>query len=185
MKKIILTAIVAVIAVSANAQMWIGGELGYNTSKTTFDGTKTFTSNNVTVLPEIGYSLDENWDVAVAIGYKHADDKDHLTDTYTGTNSFILNPYVRYSYAKVGDLKFFVDGGFTYANTHYNGNDDNMNTWSLGLKPGLAYSLSPKTTLVAHVGDLSYGFSKQGDWKKNSFGLNLDNSITFGVYFAF
>ena len=184
MKKFILTAIVAVASVAANAQVWVGGEVGYNTSKITIDGTKANAENTVTILPEIGYSLNENWDVAVAIGYKHGDEKEHITGEFVGTNSFILNPYVRYSYAKVGDLKFFVDGGFSYMNTHFCGDDDNMNSWSLGFKPGLAYSVSPKTTLVAHLGDLSYGFSKIGDVKKNSFNLDLKNSITFGVYFS-
>ena len=33
MKKIILTALVAVASLSANAQVWIGGELGFNYEK--------------------------------------------------------------------------------------------------------------------------------------------------------
>lgn len=183
MKKFILTAIVAVASVAANAQVWIGGEAGYTTSKTTFDGNKVSSQNGVKVLPEIGYSLNENWDVALAIGLTHGDlsDANHVT---SNANSFEFHPYVRYSYAKVGDLKFFLDGGFSYANTHYSGNDDNQNDWKIAINPGLAYSLSPKTTLVAHLGEVSYGFSKQGDLKKNSFNLGVDNAITFGVYFS-
>lgn len=185
MKKIILTALVAVASVAANAQAWIGGEAGYNTSKTTIDGTQTAKSNSVTFLPEVGYSLDENFDIAVAIGYAHGDSQATEHSKTSVNNSFILKPYVRYTYAKVGDLKFFVDGGFGYVNTHVSGVDDNVNTWTIGINPGLAYSLSPKTTLVAHVGDLSYSFSKQGDLKTNAFNLGVDNTVTFGVYFAF
>lgn len=185
MKKFILTAIVAVIAVSANAQMWIGGEIGLNTVKTSFDGTELSKNSNVKVLPEIGYSLNENWDVAVCLGYEHAEGTQIAGVKVNCANSFAINPYARYTYAKVGDLKFFVDGGFTYGFVHEQGVDDNLNLWNVGLKPGLAYSLSPKTTLVAHVGDLSYSFAKTGDLKVNSFNLGLDNSITFGVNFAF
>lgn len=184
MKKFILAALVAVASVAANAQVWIGGEAGYNTSKSTFDGNKLSSMNSVTVLPEVGYSLNEKFDVAVAIGFEHGDNS-NANNVIDNSNSFVLHPYVRYSYAKVGDLKFFVDGGFSYLNTHYSGVDDNTNTWKIALNPGLAYSLSPKTTLVAHVGEVAYGFSKTGKAKTNSFNLCVDNAITFGVYFAF
>lgn len=183
MKKFILTAIVAVASVAANAQVWIGGEAGYTTSKSTFDGNKVSSQNTVTVLPEIGYSLNENWDVALAIGLSHGDRSD-ANNVISNANSFEFHPYVRYSYAKVGDLKFFLDGGFSYANTHYSGSKDNQNDWKIAINPGLAYSLSPKTTLVAHLGEVSYGFFKQGDLKNNSFNLGVDNAITFGVYFS-
>ena len=110
MKKIFLAALVAASAMTANAQVWIGGEAGYNTSKSTFDGNKLESMNNVTVLPEVGYSLNEKFDVAVAIGFKHGDNS-NANNVIDNSNSFVLHPYVRYSYAKVGDLKFFVDGG--------------------------------------------------------------------------
>ena len=102
MKKFILTAIVAVIAVSANAQMWIGGEAGYNTYKTTIDGTKISSGSAVTILPEVGYSLNENWDVAVAVGYAHKENVNiPLLEIAGTTNSFVLNPYVRYTYYRI------------------------------------------------------------------------------------
>ncbi len=184
MKKFILAALVAVVSVSANAQVWVGGEVGFTTSKTTVFGDEVAKASNVKVLPEIGYTLNDNWDIATTIGYQHAENTDILGFDCEKANAFVLSPYARYTYAKVGSLKFFVDGGFTYANISEKAVEDKANLWNIGIRPGLAYSLSPKTTIVAHVGDLSYSFVKMGDVKTNAFNLGVTNAITFGVYFG-
>ena len=66
MKKIILSAIVAVCAISANAQTWAGGSLGFNV--TDFDGASE-TQMDLTLAPEIGYTLNDNWEVAAALKF--------------------------------------------------------------------------------------------------------------------
>ena len=40
MKKIMMIAVMAVAAISANAQMWVGGNLGFNTEKKKFEDTE-------------------------------------------------------------------------------------------------------------------------------------------------
>ena len=60
MKKIMMIAAMMVAAVSANAQVWIGGEVGFNTTTNTVkvNGVSTDeTTNNFTIAPEIGYNL--------------------------------------------------------------------------------------------------------------------------------
>ena len=71
MKKIILAALVAIVSVSANAQFWAGGSVGFNTSKTTIDGNELDKTNSFTLAPEVGYKLNDKWDVAVALEYSH------------------------------------------------------------------------------------------------------------------
>ena len=101
-------------------------------------------------------------------------------------NAFTLNPYVRYKFANAGDFTFFVDGGFSYTMIHYSGNDDNANQWGLGFKPGIAYNISDKVSLVAHIGRLDYNFFKQGDIKNNEFNMGVSgNNLTFGAYVSF
>lgn len=180
MKKIILAAFVAVASLTANAQVWVGGEVGFNTSKTTLNGTELNKSNNVTIAPEIGYKLNDNWDIAVALEYSHADVKGGAN-----SNGFAFNPYARYTYFKSGNFSAFVDGGFGYGYVHTSGVKDNMNLWEIAVKPGIAYGLSDKVSLVAHVGNLGWQFGKQGDVKTNSFGLDITNAITFGAYVSF
>ena len=54
MKKMILTALVAVASLAANAQVWVGGEVGFSATKTTIDGDKQGAAAAFNLLPEIG-----------------------------------------------------------------------------------------------------------------------------------
>jgi hypothetical protein len=198
MKKMILAALVAVASLSANAQVWVGGEVGFSAGKTTIDGDKQGSGANFSFLPEIGYTLNDKFDIAVGIGFTHANGNGDAylsfneKDDYSigaladaNRNTFILNPYVRYKFVKSGDFTFFVDGGFAYKYIHYSGIEDNGNAWELGFKPGIAYGLSDKVSLVAHVGKLGYDFGKVGDTKTNEFSIGLANNISFGAYVSF
>ena len=198
MKKMILAALVAVASLSANAQVWVGGEVGFSAGKTTNNGTKLGAGADFNLIPEIGYTLNDKFDIAVAIGIAHnngngkayAGSKGY--DAYgmvlddVNRNAFTLNPYIRYKFAQAGDFTFFVDGGFSYTMIHYSGNDDNANQWGLGFKPGIAYNISDKVSLVAHIGRLDYNFFKQGDIKNNEFNMGVSgNALTFGAYVSF
>ena len=198
MKKMILAALVAVASLSANAQVWVGGEVGFSAGKTTNNGTKLGAGADFNLIPEIGYTLNDKFDIAVAIGIAHNNGNGKAYagtegyDVYVGAlddvnrNAFTLNPYVRYKFANAGDFTFFVDGGFSYTMIHYSGNDDNGNQWSLGFKPGIAYNISDKVSLVAHIGRLDYNFFKQGDIKNNEFNMGVSgNNLTFGAYVSF
>ena len=194
----ILAALVAVASLSANAQVWVGGEVGFSAGKTTNNGTKLGAGADFNLIPEIGYTLNDKFDIAVAIGIAHnngngkayAGSKGY--DAYgmvlddVNRNAFTLNPYIRYKFAQAGDFTFFVDGGFSYTMIHYSGNDDNANQWGLGFKPGIAYNISDKVSLVAHIGRLDYNFFKQGDIKNNEFNMGVSgNALTFGAYVSF
>ena len=205
----VLAALVAVASLTANAQVWVGGEVGFSAGKTTYDGEKLGAGANFNLIPEIGYTLNDKFDVAIAIGIAH---KNFNGEPYAGTanhdlvvtgiveefemgsqnnnrNSLVINPYIRYKFAKTGDFTFFVDGGFSYERIHYSKGFEGANNatqWGLGIKPGIAYNLSDKVGLVAHVGDLSYNFFKMKDLKNNEFNMGLTgNNITFGAYVNF
>ena len=64
MKKIMMTLAAVAVAATMNAQVWVGGELGFTGSHVNgIDNTeKTFT-----IAPEIGYNLDDNFAVAINI----------------------------------------------------------------------------------------------------------------------
>lgn len=199
MKKFFAIAALAVASLTANAQAWLGGNIGYtsttNKIETNYYSTDA-TSSNFSFAPEVGYDLDETWSVALRLSYAHTDSYSVKLNntTFSGkANSFAINPYVRYKFFNEGNFTVFVDGGITYGTTHINGYSDvieNPNFFNIGFNPGIAYAISDDVTLVAHFGDLSYNITttkaKRYDVKStiSAFNIGLDNSISFGVYVA-
>jgi len=181
MKKIFLTLMVMVAAVAANAQVWVGGSLGFwnNGDAEGYEQIKT----SLEIAPEIGYDLSEDWSIAIGLEYALA--KPDKGDDVYGIG---VNPYVRYNLLKAGNFKFFLDGGFEIAAID-TGADDNYSAWGIGIKPGIAYSLNEKFSLVGHLGFLGYQDCDDEivdlSLIQKGFGLNLSNNISFGVYYAF
>lgn len=194
MKKIFMMAVMAVAALSANAQVWIGGEVGFGSTHTNGWSTeKTFT-----IQPEVGYALSDKFDVAIALGYSYASDKEYKEGGkykyYSNANSWEIKPYVRYKFVKAGNFFAFVDGGLNYETTHVKGEAKNWNSFGVSFAPGIAYAVSNKVTLVSHLGE---GLYYSHDWKNydenqfydnfhaNSVGFKLFNQVTFGAYYNF
>ncbi len=186
MKKIMIMAVMAVAALSANAQTWIGGNIGFGTEHTNGVLGSSATEKGIFIQPEVGYSLNDKFDVALALGYAYASEKEvsFLGRSYSNVNTWTINPYVRYKFVKAGNFFAFVDGGLQYSTAHIKGADNNINSFGLGVVPGVAYAISNKVTLVSHLGE---GLYYKHEWMKdvnrtNSFGFNLLNQISFGAY---
>lgn len=196
MKKIVMMAVMAVAALSANAQVWIGGGIGFTSSHENGVGTeKTFT-----IKPEVGYSLSDKFDVAIALGYSYSSDK--LVKKLGGStmyqeNAFEISPYVRYKFVKAGNFFAFVDGGLNYATTHIKGFSTNDNEFGVYVTPGIAYAVSNKVTLVSKLGKglyYNHQWSKAGKYEgvveygadhANNVGFTLFNGIEFAAYYNF
>ena len=187
MKKIILTAIVAVASLGANAQIWVGGQLGFNYNTVKFGDDKLETTT-FSLAPEVGYTLSDKLDIAIALREDYASQKDGES-----VNAFSVNPYVRYTFYQTGKVGFFVDGGFsvgTQDNIVEDGiiykSEESTTTWGIGIRPGVKYAASDKVTLVASLGGFGYRQQKCGDVKVSDLGLNVDgNALTFGLYYSF
>ena len=170
MKKIFLTLMVMVAAVAANAQVWVGGSLGFRSySDSDVSGIK----SSFNIKPEVGYDLSEDWSIAIALGYEMT--KPEVGDDISKIS---VNPYARYKVIKAGNFKAFLDGGFGFQSS------DEVNDWNVAIKPGVAYSLNENFSIVAHLGDgLIY---RGGDTKEeNGIALDIANGLSFGVYYAF
>ena len=179
MKKIMMTLAAVAVAATMNAQVYLGGGVGFQTSS--YDGNS---ETYFTILPEIGYNLDENWAVGLTVGYGESKVKEKGESEKVKT--FKIAPYARYTFVKFDKVNLFVDGTVGYQNENYAG--VKTNTFGVGLKPGVAVNLNDKLSFVAHVGFLGYENEKvKGDDKStNSFGLNLNGSnLSFGVYYNF
>lgn len=179
MKKILALAAAAVIGLSAQAKdLYIGGSVGVWHNET-----KDETTANI--LPEIGYNLSDKWAIGTTIGYKY------YGHSKTHNNSFVFNPYARFSYFKSGIVTLFVDGGvdMAFGRTSYNGHSgDTSAAFGIGFRPGVAVNLNQKFSLVAHLGrlgfDLGNDAAEAGGFDKG-YGLNLYNNINFGFYYNF
>ncbi|MBP3227876.1 MAG: outer membrane beta-barrel protein [Bacteroidaceae bacterium] len=173
MKKMLLTAVVALMTLSANAQVFLGGEVGAWRNPTQNE-------TQFSIQPEVGYVLSDKWALGVAVGYEY----NYLDGTKV--NSVGVNPYARYTFAKFGPVSVFADGGFEFATQKVKGYDA-ATVWGVGIKPGVAVNLTEKLSFVSHIGFLGYRDSNDYAIHSNDgFGFNLDgNELTFGLYYNF
>lgn len=178
MKKIFLTVAVAAAALTANAQAYVGGEVGLwhdNDAKAT----------NFDIKPEIGYNLSDKWALGIGIGYEYG--KVGKDDFAVKTHDFTINPYARWSFVKFGPAKLFLDMGFG-VDVQKSKGADAATAWRIGVQPGIAVNLSKHIDFIAHLGFL--GYCDSDDQKNttygNGFGFYVSgNDLTFGIDYNF
>ena len=173
MKQILMLAAIAMASMTASAQLWVGGNIGYNYND---NGAGTETSY-LSISPEIGYSLSDKWDLGLNFDYEMGKVKKGAT-----IHEFSFNPYARYTFAKSGIASFFIDGGLRFgAHKVKNGGDADV-IFGFGFQPGIALHVSDRVSLVTKIGSL--GYRRVGD--ASTVGFNVNNeAITFGAYYSF
>lgn len=179
MKKFLLMAAMAFMTLGAAAQDWYaGGQLTFGRTTQETSGLKT---TQVTVLPELGYNLTDNFAVGSVLGV-----------SYRKTNGeektvFKVNPYARYSYFKNDKVSLFVDGGVDFGIGRAQGST--AVEYGIGLRPGISYNINKKLSLVAHVGFLGYQSGNRPakhNGAPENWGLDLNsNNLMFGLYYNF
>lgn len=191
MKKFLLTLMVAVFTLTANAQFYVGGEAGLwrNPDHNTTD---------FTLRPEFGYELNKKWDLGIAIGYTHNYDG-YGDDGYfhVKTNSFNINPYARWTFANLGPVNFFLEMGFgveTYK-VKASDKDDNveiksdaLTAWNIGVRPGLSVDVAKHLQFITHVGFLGYRDSDDhfNGHRNDGFGFDVSSEdLTIGFVYKF
>ena len=175
MKRSILTAIFTmaiVLSASAQEHKWfIGGEAGFWSAK---EGSLKTTL--ISVVPEIGYNVTDNFAVAASLGYQNTKIGGFKSD------GFLINPYVRYTFLKSGIVSAFIDGGAAFGLSDIEG-------FQVGISPGVAISLTNRFSVVAHFGFLGYNDGKGvGNYSVLGKGFGLDLSgyqSQFGFYYSF
>lgn len=181
MKKILLMAAFAVATLTANAQVWVGGSLGFN-SVTPKDGDAATT---ISFAPTVGYNLSDNLAIAIELGVV----SENKFATGNGASKFGMTvaPFARYTFFKSGIASLFIDGGFGLNTYKYDiSGSDSQTGWHVGVRPGLAISLSEKCSIVATMGYLGYQKGNKANGEYNRFALNANgNGLNFGFYYTF
>lgn len=179
MKKVLLFAVMALASITASAQFYFGGQVGFSRNAT----------DNVTSLiiaPEVGYDFNSQWAFGGVLDYEYRYyDKQNL-------NIFEISPYARYKFARLAEdkLKFFVDCGVGFGvqkATHY----DAGFVYHIGFRPGVSYSFNNHWCVVAHLGQLGWEGATDkatGSYgRKNQFTWNIFNwnDLRLGFYYSF
>ena len=197
MKKIVLSLALAVSALAANAQVYVGGDfsLWRNTEKSANE-------TNFTIAPEIGYTLDENSEIGIALGYMHEyEGSASHNGTSTSLNAFAIAPYYRYNFLKTKNIDLFIEAGFGIAtgkekveyaagNATTSVESDAANSYEIGLKPGVAVNLNSKLSFVAKAGFFGYRTTNDNAttnaFGDNGFGVAAStNDLSFGFVYKF
>lgn len=197
MKKFFVTAALAVAAIAANAQVYVGGD--FNLWRNTEHKAN---STSFVVKPEIGYILDEQSQIGVGVGYIHTYDGNSAHNGSVQTNSFVIAPYYRYTFLNLKNVDLFVEAGFglatgkvketsSLAGKEVSVESDAANSYEFGVKPGVSVNLSNKVSFVAKAGFFGYRTTNDVAGKDNAFGSNgfgvglSSNDLSFGFVYKF
>lgn len=187
MKKILMTLVAAVIAVSASAQqVYVGGTLGIGVSKV--KGGDEVTTYKV--LPEVGYSFNDDWAIGTVLGWGKGNPVSVDDAKTTQAHFFTVSPYVRYTFLHSKYVDVFVDTGLDYL--RYQGGNNEL---GVGVKPGVAINLNRHFTFLAKVGFAGWknergtytdAWGNEAKLNNQAWGASFDgNNLSFGVYYNF
>ena len=159
MKKLFLVLALAFAGIfTANAQVWIGGGLDAQIGK---DRTA------FSIAPEVGYAINNQWQVALGASYGFSHAKvDFLGTTYTSTTNILaLQPYVRYVAASIEKFSLFFDLTGDFGLIDASG-------WAATLRPGIAWMATEHWTAAFRFGFAGYDHGLYGT--DNGFYMNCD-----------
>jgi outer membrane protein len=195
MKKIIITIALASFALASQAQLFVGGSIGFETEsgKRTFNGVSTDMPSCYLFefSPKIGYFISDKFAVglqpelligAVKSISNNVESKHSIT-------SWHLDAFARYEMLSIDKLAFIMKGtiGFGgYGCKRSNGGTitkGNPGSWfGINVVPILSYRFTNKFSLEAEFNFLNLGFNrttnKQAD---NSSNKTTFNNFVFGV----
>ena len=184
MKKLLMSLAVAAMAITVNAQVYLGGTVGL-ASVGHENGSDVTTFK---ILPEIGYNLNKSWAIGTVVGYQKGTFSmmDQTIANMDGFKGFTIAPYARYTFLHSKVVNMFIDLGFNY--TAGEVDDVDVDVVGIGLHPGIAINLNQHFAVVGKIGFFGYeNINPEGDNNNtHAFGLDLNgNNISLGLYYNF
>lgn len=126
MKKILLTLALAAFAFTANAQFVVGGNVGIDhSSRANDDYSRGTTNTNISILPKVGYQLNDQMQVGIQLGWDYNYNRwygasapsgaigatDYASDSYESnpSSAIVLKPYFRYNFGTWKNFTLFCE----------------------------------------------------------------------------
>jgi len=180
MKKFFITLAFVAAACFAQAQFFIGGNIGYISNGGTGEqkqGKETTSINlpkttSFTIAPSVGFMFKENMGVGLDIAYTSDKYKyeTKLTSYTRKQSGFEFAPYFRFVFGDFSPVKLYVDGRINYGSgsvkitrvdeedvtRNYDG--DKYTTFGIAVVPGIQYNITDNISVNAKVNLLSLGY---------------------------
>ena len=159
MKKLIISCAVVMTAVCAQAQLFVGGTLGFDyTAGKTVAGSITEKGDATITIefsPMVGFSISDNFAVGVQAGIGLISTNDRATEPKKDNTTFWeFAPFARYTLVSSGDFSLLAEGslglyGKTGKTTRGGVSTDDPSTVGFGLSvmPIVSYSMTERLSL--------------------------------------
>jgi hypothetical protein len=191
----------------ANAQIgkgekMLGGSVGFTSSKTEYKNSTAPESKNntVTITPQIGFGLGNNWIVGIGLGYSSSNSEMDNFGSTAEYKSYVVSPglFVR-KFHTFGD-KFgifgqadaeYVFGKGTSKQTNQPTYESDIKGYNIAVSPGAFYKASKRIVIEATVGSLGYTSlttkpeGSNVEVTNSQFNLSLTNSLSLGFRLIF
>ena len=193
-----ITAMLVSFAMIAQAQISIGGELGFTSTGSKFvpktgDVVKGDKNSTFTFSPMVAYQFSEKLALGARIGFERDTEtrfkfsgNDDRKNTIT---EFNLGVFIQYTCLEFGKFSVLTEAGLTFGTANekrkIGSNTDDL--WkgsgiNIGVTPILAYDLNEKIRLTCQLNFLSLGYTSVGIREPaNSYDKEVIHGFNFGI----
>lgn len=208
MKKLFITIAFVAASMLASAQLYVGGSLGMDFSKskdkfgsTTVEGDKVVAFD---ITPSVGFMFADNMGAGIDFGFGITNTttpaNDPQPEIKTKESAWAIAPYFRYVFAEVDNFKFYCDaklglgGGKSKQTADGTTVEGPKVTYlGVGIVPGMAYMLTDNISMNCTLNVLALSFeqtkSKLDDNSSTEtaigFGINRATPVTIGFFYNF
>ena len=198
MKKVLLTLALAAFAMTANAQIVLGGNVGFDHNGNSTGDYSNTANTTFSFMPKIGYWLNEDMQVGIQLGcdynYTRNYAGDNNNDHYASNTQWMWKfaPYFRYNLTSWNNFTVFCEAQLglgitpksswknTVANTSGDGNVSNLNI-NFNVVPGLNYALTEKISLDAYFDILGLYYSLDKTTTETAAGDVINRDHNWGL----
>ncbi len=169
MKKLIITLFaLLLLSISAQAQVNLGGHIGFNRNAKD-------NSTEINLRPDVSYETG-NWAFGVFLELQF-----YRYEGKTSNNMIGISPYVQYTLFKNNYFYVYMEGGLPYLlRTYSDSKTPNQSQWAPYLGPGLGIILSDHWSLSGTFGKVEYNTYNK------TLNLSMDaTAVSLGVYYVF
>jgi hypothetical protein len=164
---------------------YLGGSLGFNSSKPKFEGAEANT--DWTFAPEFGYFFKDNMAIGVNVGISGGTEDGN---DFSGFSGLV---YLRKFWNASEKFHIFAGLNVTYGSDKFTilDNDLSINTFGALLDMGIWYNISDKWSVAGRMGALGFASISNPDLDDsgfNTFGLNVNTTqapFSLGLYYGF